>query len=87
MKKTLSKKQAEAQVTEFFDNIKDKKPKQVKKIKRLAMAYNLPLKEGRKKFCKKCLNPYTGNEKIRIKNKTKTIRCNNCEYVARWKLK
>lgn len=87
MKKKVSKKQAKEQINEFFRDIKNKKPKEIKKIKRLAMAYNLPLKEKRKLFCKKCLTPYSSSEKVRIKNKTKIIKCKNCGYASRWKLK
>jgi len=41
------------------------------------------LKEKRKLFCKKCLKPYSGKEKVRIKNKVKTITCENCGYISR----
>ncbi len=86
MKKTLLKSGAEKQIKGFFKNIKDKTPKEVKKIKRLAMAYNLPLKEKRKLFCKKCFAPYK-NPKIRIKNKVKLVKCEGCGYLGRWGLK
>ncbi len=84
--KKISKSEAKEQIKNFFPDIKDKTPKEVKKIKRLAMSHNIPLKEKRKKFCKKCLNPYK-NPKIRIKRKTKTVTCENCGYVSRYKLK
>ena len=85
MKKTLSKLEAKKQVEEFFLDIKNKNPKEIKKIKRFAMAYNIPLKEKRKLFCKKCLGPYK-TPKIRIKNKMKSVECENCGGVGRWKL-
>lgn len=85
MKKS-SKTEAKQKIREFFQDTRDRIPKDVKKIKRLAMSYNLPLKEKRKKFCKKCLALYK-NPKIRIKNKMKTITCENCGYVSRYKLK
>jgi len=84
--KKISKTEAKKQIQEFFKNIKNKTPKEVKKIKKLAMNYNLPLKEKRKLFCKKCFIPYI-NPKIRIKNKKKIITCKECEYVSRWKVK
>ncbi|MFW5847078.1 MAG: RNAse P, Rpr2/Rpp21 subunit [Nanoarchaeota archaeon] len=87
MKKKLTKTRAIEEINEFFKNIKNKSPKEIKKIKRLAMSYNIPLKEKRKIFCKNCLNPYSGKEKIRIKNKIKNIECKNCGYISRWKLK
>jgi len=86
MKKTISKLEAKKQIKEFFSEIKNKNPKQIKKIKRFAMAYNLPLKEKRKFFCGKCFSPYR-TSKIRIKNKTKTIICENCGAKNRWKIK
>jgi len=84
--KKISKTEAKKQIQEFFENIKNKTPKEIKKIKKLAMKYNLPLKEKRKLFCKKCLAPYK-NPKIRIKNKMKIITCQECGYVNRWKVK
>jgi len=82
----LSKTESEEKINEFFLNLKNKSPKDVKKIKKLAMRYNIHLKDKRKKFCKKCFTPYN-NSKIRIKNKTKTIKCNKCGYVNKWKIK
>jgi RNase P subunit RPR2 len=87
MKKTIPKEQAKKEIEKFFLNVKNKTPKEIKKIKRFAMAYNLPLKEKRKLFCKKCLTPYSGDEKIRIKNKIKSIECKNCNYINRWKIR
>ena len=85
MKKESSRTEAKEQIEEFFENIKDKNPKEIKKIKKLAMAYNLPLKEKRKLFCKGCYAVYK-NPKIRIKNKMKSVTCENCGNVGRWKL-
>jgi RNase P subunit RPR2 len=85
MKDKLSKSQAKKVIEEFFKDIKNKTPKDIKKIKRLAMSKNIPLKEKRKLFCKKCLTPYK-SPKTRIKNKIKSVECANCEYVSRWKL-
>jgi RNase P subunit RPR2 len=85
MKKS-SKTEAEKHINDFFKVIKNKSPKEIKKIKKLAMSYNFPLKEKRKLFCKKCFVPYSGKEKIRIKNKVKSITCDNCEEISRWKL-
>ena len=86
MKKALSKTEVEKQITNFFNNIKNKSPKEIKKIKRLAMKYNIKLKERRKLFCNKCLNSYLGNENIRIKNNKKIIKCNNCKNISRWRI-
>ena len=85
--KKLSKTEANNEIKEFFRNIEDKSSRDVKKIKKLAMSYNLPLKDFRKKFCKECFTPYTGKEKIRIKNKMKIIGCKNCDNITRWRIK
>ena len=87
MVKKISKTKAMKEIQGFFSNIKNKTPKEVKKIKRLAMSYNLHLKEKRKLFCKRCLIPYSKKEKVRIKNKTKIITCKTCNYISRWKIK
>ena len=81
----LSKTEAKKQIQEFFSNIKDKTPTEIKKIKKLAMRYNISLGKLRKKFCKKCFSPYR-NPKIRIKNKIKSVTCENCDYISRWKI-
>ena len=49
------------------------------------MSNNIPLKNLRKKFCKKCFSPF-GNSKIRIKNGNKIIICKECDYKNRWKI-
>lgn len=87
MAKGSSKKQALKEIDEFFKNIRWKSPEEIKKIKKLAMSFNLKLGERKRLFCKKCLVPYSGNEKVRIKKGIKTIVCENCSYVARFRLK
>jgi len=84
--KKLPKTEAKKQIQEFFSKIESKTPKEIKKIKKLAMRYNIHLKELRKRFCKKCFFPYK-NPKTRIKNRGKSIVCENCGYVSRWKIK
>lgn len=86
MKKTISKSQAEEKIDDFFKNIKSKTPEEMRKIKRLASSYKIPLKEKRKLFCKYCLNPYI-KSKIRIKNGKKSIECEHCKKVSRYILK
>jgi RNase P subunit RPR2 len=85
--KKPSKTDAEKQIKNFFEDIKNKSAKEVKKIKKLAMSESIPLKNLRKTFCKKCLVPFTRDEKIRIKNGIKSITCKECENVNRWKIK
>jgi len=84
--KKLPKDKIEKYIHNFFENIKTKNPKEIKKIKRLAMNKKISLKNYRKLFCKKCLTPYTGNEKIRIRNKMKSIKCKNCEFLTRYRI-
>jgi RNase P subunit RPR2 len=82
----LSKTETKKEIKKFFSDIKDKNPKEIKKIKRIAMRHKIPLKEKRKLFCKKCLNPFSGKEKVRIKNNKKIVECEFCEYISRWKI-
>jgi RNase P subunit RPR2 len=82
--KKLSKTEAREKVAEFFEDIKNKSAKDVKKIKKLAMSHNIPLREKRKLFCRKC---YSRDLRIkRIKNKIKTSECRNCGNIMRWKI-
>ncbi len=87
MKIKESRTEVEKEVNEFFENIQNKTPKEIKKIKRRAMGKNIALKDRKKLFCGKCLNPYSGKEKVRIKDGIKSITCNNCEKISRWKIK
>ena len=83
--KKLSKSEAEKEIKEFFKNIQNKSPKEIKQIKRLAMKHNIKLGSLRKKFCKKCFSPKL---KIKgIKNKIKTVECRNCRQISRWRVK
>jgi RNase P subunit RPR2 len=84
--KRLSKTEAEKEVKEFFSGIKNKTPKEVKKIKKLAMKYNIKLKDYKKKFCKECFSLYE-NPKIRIHKGIKSMTCKNCGEISRYKIK
>lgn len=84
--KKLSKAEAKDQITKIFASNPNKE--QIKKAKKLAMAKNIKLGSLRKKFCKKCYTLFnSSNSQIRIKNKTKTIKCVNCNYISRYKMK
>ena len=76
-------------IKKFFDknSIINKSPKEIKKIKKEAMTRNIHLSEDRKKFCKHCLSPYSGKEKIRLNKGVKVITCSKCNKENRWKLK
>ena len=92
----VSKKEAEKQIEEFFEELKDedetknkskiKTAKDVKKIKKLAMRHNIKLGEKRKLFCKKCYAPYK-DYSLRIKNNKVSMTCGKCKHVSRWKVK
>ncbi|MCK5624603.1 hypothetical protein KAI04_02060 [Candidatus Pacearchaeota archaeon] len=86
MKKVISKKEAKEQIKKFFEDLKNKSPKDIKKIKKLAMSYKIPLKENRKLFCKCCLNPHK-DPSIRVKKGLIKINCGECDYTSRWKIK
>ncbi len=85
MKTKLKKQEAKQEIEDFFKTMSNKTAKDVKKIKRLAMKYNIKLGDLRKKFCKKCYSPLKG--KIRINKGFKTIECLECGYKNRWKMK
>lgn len=85
--KKISKTETENKLKDFFQEIKKKTPKEIKKIKKIAMNQNIPLREKRKFFCKFCLTPYSGKEKIRIKKGIKNITCDNCNKISRRKIK
>ena len=84
--KKISKKEAQKEIEDFFSDIRDKTPNEIKKIQKIAKNHNLKFGKFRKTFCKKCLNPYK-NPKIRINKGIKSIECKNCGYKSRWKIK
>jgi len=86
MKTKLSKSEVKKEIEEFFKNIKEKSPKEIKKIKRLAMSQNIKLGEKRKLFCKKCFCAFSFPS-IKIKNDFITITCEKCKHKNRWKIK
>ena len=84
--KKISKSKIGKKINLFFSEIKNKTPKEIKKMKKLAMSSNTPLREKRKLFCEKCLTPYK-NPKIRIKKGFKSMICENCRHKNKWKIK
>ena len=83
--KKLSKTEANETIEKFFKDIENKTPAEIRKIKKLAMSYNIKLDGKRKLFCRKCLMPYK-NPRVRIKKGTKSVICEECESISRWKL-
>jgi len=84
--KKISKKEAEQEIHEIFAS--NPSPKQIKKAKKLAMNKNIKLGNLKKKYCKSCYNLFKPqNIQIRIKKNIKLIKCKNCNYISRFKLK
>ena len=80
----LTRKEAQEKINDFFKNLDGKSGDEIKKIKKLAMKFNIRLGNLRKKFCKKCLSP---NLKVRgIKKGTKHVECQECGNLMRWKV-
>jgi RNase P subunit RPR2 len=85
MKKKISRKEAIEKINLFFQqSVFDSKD--VRKIKRLAMKYNIKLGVNRKKFCKKCFNDLD-NGKVRVTKFYKTVECLNCGQRNRWMIR
>ena len=77
--------EAVKKIEDFFSSKKELDPKYVKKMKRIAMAYNIKLKDKRKKFCKKCFSDIR-KAKSKINNAHKTTVCEKCGFKNRWKI-
>ncbi|MCX8159239.1 MAG: hypothetical protein N3D20_03060 [Candidatus Pacearchaeota archaeon] len=83
MKTALTKTEANEKIINFFSK-PNFTPDEMKKIKRLAMKFNIKLKPYKNKFCKKCLSPLKG--KIRISKTHKTIECGFCGHKNKFKI-
>lgn len=83
VKNSLSKSEAKDKIDSFFKT-SEFFPEQLKKIKRLAMKFNIKLGAYKKRFCKKCLNSLRG--KIRIFANFKTIECERCGFKNRHRI-
>ena len=77
MKTALSKTQAREKIDSFFKK-ENFSQEEAKKIKRLAMKFNLKLGAYRKLFCKECLSKLKG--KIRVTKTHKIVECASCSY-------
>lgn len=82
----LSRKETQVLIEDFFSNVENKSPSEIKKIVRAAMKEKIKLGDKRKLFCKKCFSPYK-NAKTRINKGIKSIECKDCGYESRWKIK
>lgn len=85
MKKGLSRTEAQEKINELFGKGREFSADEVKKIKRLAMKYNIKLGSYRKLFCKKCFSFLKG--KTRITKAYKIIECGRCRAVNRQRIR
>ena len=83
--KSLSKKEALEFIKKSFEENPSKES--LKNLKLLAMSKNIKIGGMRKRFCKKCYSLFPVNAEIRIKKPYKKIKCKNCGYIARYKIK
>ena len=83
MKKIISKLEAKKKIEDFFGR-ENFDSDEVKKIKRIAMKYNIKLGNHKKKFCKKCLSRLGG--KTKLSKNYKTIICGSCGFRNRHSL-
>ena len=82
--KRESKTEVKNKIDDFFKK-ESFTSKEARKIKRLAMKYNIKLGSYRKSFCKKCLSQLKGQ--IRINKGYKTVKCEVCGALNRIKLR
>ena len=82
----MNNEEAEKKINDFFKKKEELKQEDVKKVKRLAMKFNIKLGEKRKRFCKKCFADLKGG-KIRVTKKFKIVECRKCGFKNRWRIK
>jgi RNase P subunit RPR2 len=86
MKNKLNRQEAEKEINEIFS--KNPNKEQIRKAKKLAMSKNIKLGNLKKKFCKKCFSLFNPkNSSVRIKKGFKILKCKNCSYLSRHRLK
>ena len=83
MKTKLSKTEARIKIDNFFKQ-SDLDKEQLRKIRRLAMKFNIKLKEHKKTFCKACKSPLKGQ--IRLTKTHKTVICAACNFRNKYKI-
>ncbi len=84
MKKSISKTEALMKIREYFekDNLSTEK---TRKMKRLAMKFNIKLGRYRARFCKKCLGDLK-HGKVRVTKTHKVVVC-ECGHVNKIRIK
>ncbi len=85
MKKTLSRTEAQEEINAFFGKGSEFSVEKVRKIKRLAMKYNIKLGYYRRLFCKKCFSFLKG--KTRVTKTHKIVECGKCGAVNKQRIR
>lgn len=85
IKNKMTRGEAKEEIDSFFERDKFTSA-EMKKIKRLAMKFNIKLGERRKKFCKKCFSDLK-NAGVKTEKGHRITRCGSCGYISRWKIK
>ena len=83
MKQKFSRKEVIEKIDSFFRQT-ELDSKDVPKIKRLAMKYNIKLGGYRRRFCKKCFSDLRKG-RVRVTKCYKTVVC-KCGEKNRWKI-
>ena len=86
MAKKKDKEKVKEGIKEFFEDTKNKTPREVRKIKKDAMSINYKLGTERKKFCRGCYGIFPTDIKVRIKEGMKVVKCDKCGKVSKWKI-
>ena len=84
MKEKISRKEAEQKIIEFFER-EMFGAEEARKIKKLAMQFNIKLGKYRRRFCRKCFSDLR-NARVRINKNYMNIKCLNCSFTSRWKI-
>ena len=84
MKTNLSRQQAQEEINNFFKK-ENYSSKEVRKVKKLAMKFNIKLREYKKNYCKKCYSKL--KDKIKLNKYYKNIKCSSCGYENSFKLR
>ncbi|MFH1425587.1 MAG: hypothetical protein ABIG28_02560 [archaeon] len=83
MKTSVSKTEAKKKIDDFFKQ-GEFSAREIKKMKRLAMKFNIKLGEKRRLFCKRCLSKLRGETGV---SKThKIVKCGKCGFLSRHKI-
>lgn len=77
----ISKSEALKRINDFFSR-GEFGADEMKKIKKLAMKFNIRLGKMRERFCKKCYSDLRGS-KIRVGKKIRIVTCQRCGYANR----